>query len=696
MSDLPVPDSAEFQVGPTGPSIGFMARMILEGPFSAILMDRNLRVFEVARAWTQETNIPRETLLGRPIHQLIHDDASQAELFTRSLNGERTFGQPVRIDRPVGGHFWLRLESAPWYDEAGAVAGVMSFGRNVTTIVESRQALERSEHRLKMALDMDQTLVWEKNLKTGEVYMSGTLGQPLPGLESGKSVLELVHPDDQKMVRREWRRHVSRGAAYETEVRLPGVDGKEKWLHSVQTLVRDSDGRAESILGVVKDVTKRRTAEAEIERLAFRDTLTGLSNRAFFQRRFSDAVENAQRRHGTMGLIMLDVDHFKDVNDSFGHDAGDFLLQSIAALFDRAFRKTDLVARLGGDEFAIAMPDATDATALIRPVNTFLDLLKEPIEHRGKHFNIGVSIGAALLSPDEDAAQLLKNADIALYEAKYAGRGRVVLFQPAMRTVVETRTNLLREVREGILRNEFVLYYQPVVDIVDINNQCVTGFEALMRWVHPTKGVLTPAHFMAAFEDQDLSLRLGEVTLNAAFQQMRLWLDQGVTFGRVAVNVSSAQFRSGKLATTVQAKLQLWNIPPECLTIEVTENVYMGWSWDAVSETIRTLHNTGVQIALDDFGTGYASLANLRQFPIDRLKIDKSFIQNPDDNAIVRAVIGLGSSMGMKVIAEGVENIEQLDLLRQQGCDQVQGFHFSQAMPAGEVPEYLRLFGTGK
>lgn len=667
-----------------------MSRMVLEGPFPAMLIDRDLRVFEVAKAWTQETGIPRETLVGQSIHTLVHE-AAQFELFQRSLNGERTIGQALRIERMGGGYFWLRLESAPWYDETGAVAGVLSFGRNVTTIVESHQALERSERRLKMALDIDQTLVWEKNLRTGEVYMSGKLAQPLAGLESGKSVLELVHPDDQKMVRREWRRHISRGAAYEAEVRLPGSAGKDIWLHTVQTLVRDANGRAECLLGVVKDVTARRAAEAEIERLAFRDVLTGLSNRAFFQRRFSEAVENAQRRRGTLGLIMLDIDHFKDVNDTFGHDTGDFLLQSVATLFGRAFRKTDLVARLGGDEFAIAMPDATDAANMLRPVNAFMDLLKEPMEHRGKHFNIGVSIGAALLSPGEDAAELLKAADIALYEAKYAGRGRVVLFQEAMRTVVETRTHLLREVREGILRNEFVLHYQPVVDIRD---RRVTGFEALMRWMHPTKGLLTPAHFMAAFEDQDLSLKLGEVALNAAFQQMRAWLDQAVAFGRVAVNISSSQFRTGKLAKTIQAKLELWNVPPECLTIEVTENVYMGWSWDAVSETIRTLHSTGVQIALDDFGTGYASLANLRQFPIDHLKIDQSFIQNPEDNAIVRAVIGLGSSMGMKVIAEGVETIEQLGLLREQGCDQVQGFYLSQAMPAGDVPQFLRQFDT--
>jgi EAL domain-containing protein (putative c-di-GMP-specific phosphodiesterase class I) len=213
-----------------------------------------------------------------------------------------------------------------------------------------------------------------------------------------------------------------------------------------------------------------------------------------------------------------------------------------------------------------------------------------------------------------------------------------------------------------------------------------------MRWRHPEQGLLLPDHFMAAFEDQELSLRLGEIAFDRALVQMRAWMDQGLDFGRVAVNVSPAQFRSSRLAEAVLDKLRYWGVPPDKLTIEVTENVYMGWSSDVVGSTIRDLHDAGVMIALDDFGTGYASLANLRQFPIDRLKIDRSFVQNPEDEAIVRAVIGLGASMGMKVIAEGVERPDQLNNLTRYGCDQVQGYHFARPMPALEVPDFLHRF----
>jgi EAL domain-containing protein (putative c-di-GMP-specific phosphodiesterase class I) len=215
-----------------------------------------------------------------------------------------------------------------------------------------------------------------------------------------------------------------------------------------------------------------------------------------------------------------------------------------------------------------------------------------------------------------------------------------------------------------------------------------------MRWAHPEQGILTPARFMAAFEDQDLSLKLGDVAFECALKQMRQWLDDGIEFGRVAVNISSAQFRSGRLAEEIQERLARWAVPCERLTIEVTENVYMGWGSDLVRDTVRRLHEAGVMIALDDFGTGYASLANLRQFPIDRLKIDKSFVQNAEDEAIVKAVITLGSSMGMKVVAEGVEDAEQLAALARYGCDQVQGYHFGRPMPAGAVAGFIKGFGA--
>ena len=440
-----------------------------------------------------------------------------------------------------------------------------------------------------------------------------------------------------------------------------------------------------------EDISDRIAASARIEFLAYRDTLTSLPNRAAFQKSFEAAVIAAEQSGEMFGVIMIDVDHFKDINDTLGHDAGDALLLRLSDLLRRAFRKSDTVARLGGDEFAVVLRDLAGPADLVRPIEALQALLRSPIEHAGRSFAISASLGAALHEDrDADPLHLLKNADVALYEAKTGGRNRCVVFQPSMRTQVEQRVELLREVRLGLAQGEFDLYYQPVVDIG--NNQ-VVGFEALMRWKHPEQGVLAPGAFMAAFEDTDLALKLGEVAFDRALAQMRAWLDAGVAFGRVAINVSTEQFRSGRLASDIAAKLARWDVPASCLTIEVTENVYMGWGADVVASTVCQLHDAGVMIALDDFGTGYASLANLRQFPVDRLKIDKSFVQNAEDDAIVRAVINLGASMGMKVVAEGVERPDQLATLSRYGCDQVQGFHFARPMPAADVAGFISGFG---
>ncbi len=454
---------------------------------------------------------------------------------------------------------------------------------------------------------------------------------------------------------------------------------------------------------VVNDFRRRRAMielnrrEQALERLAYVDALTGLPNRALFQQEFVQAVERAARRDGKVGLIMLDLDHFKDVNDTVGYEAGDALLKSVAERLSQAYRKTDTVVRLGGDEFAVILPHIAGAEDLARPTEKVMELLRHPLEHGGKTLSITASVGAAIYPDDDaDAAQLLKNADIALHEAKAKGRNRITRFEPPMRAAVEKRIEMLREVRAGLARGEFVLHYQPLIALGKRGAHQVAGFEGLMRWKHPMRGLLTPAVFMSAFEDQELGLKLGEAALDGAISKMREWMDAGVAFGRVAVNVSACQFRTGNLADTVLAKLGKWGVPPERLAIEVTETVYMGWGAEVVAEAVRALHKAGVQIALDDFGTGYASLSNLKQFPIDRLKIDRAFVQNEADRAIVKAVIALGSGLGMQVVAEGVEEPDQLAFLTACGCDQAQGFHFARPMPAEEVATFVAGFGAGK
>ncbi len=500
----------------------------------------------------------------------------------------------------------------------------------------------------------------------------------------------LFSPDAREDVRRAVERLVQDGAPLDREFEIAAEGGGVRWIRCMAEAAVEG-GRAVRVTGTLQDVTSQRRQVAEMEDLAFRDPLTGLPNRVLFQARFSAAVEQARRQGEKVGLIMLDLDHFKDVNDTLGHDAGDALLLSVADRLVSTFRRTDTVARLGGDEFAVILPGVRGADDMERPTRLLMELLRNPLQHGGNSLTISVSVGAALYpQDDEDAGQLLKNADIAMYRAKDTGRNKIVAFRPEMRSEVEKRIHLLREVRAGVQAGEFVLYYQPLVDIAEPRR--VTGLEALMRWRHPKRGLLLPGLFLAAFEDPECSLALGEVALDTAMRQMRDWMDQGVPFGRVAVNLSASQFRTGGVAETIMKKLEHWRVPPERLTVEVTENVYMGWGSEAVSDTVRTLHEHGVMIALDDFGTGYASLANLKQFPIDRLKIDRSFVQNREDAPIVRAVLSLGSSLGMKVVAEGVETDEQLKMLEVLGCDQAQGYYFARPMPAHDVAGFLAGF----
>ena len=660
---------------------------VRHAPFAAALVDNAFRLTAVSPDWEAQ---------GLSPDLLIGDDFRRALVSPEDIDSlERcvAFGEPFSRYRAISlngaePRIW-RTEFAATLADSGRTLAVIVTARDVSGYAETALKAERDQQRLRMALELDDLMVREYDLRTGEIYCSGTSPELEKWCLFKHDPLEIVHPDDRERMA-ELVRNRKDGEAQVFEFRLNRDDGVETWVRSVGKKFLGADGKPERLVNLFKDITDRRRQTEAIETLAFKDSLTGLPNRALFQHRFQEAVTASETLGEMFGLIMIDVDHFKDINDTLGHDAGDALLKRLAGMLQRAFRAGDTVARLGGDEFAVILRGLHGEADMMRPIKTLQDLLRRPIEHAGRSFTASASIGAALHGdPDADPAHMIKNADIALYRAKEAGRNRSILFEPSMRSEVEQRIELLRDVRAALTADEFVLYYQPVVDIREGK---VAGFEALMRWNHPEQGVLPPARFMAAFEDQDLSLKLGDVAFERALRQMRAWMDQGVEFGRVAVNISAAQFRSGRLAEEVQDRLARWNVPCDRLTIEVTENVYMGWGSDLVSDTVKRLHDAGVMIALDDFGTGYASLANLRQFPIDRLKIDKSFVQNTEDEAIVKAVITLGTSMGMKVVAEGVEDAAQLKALEHYGCDQVQGYHFGRPMPADQVAGFLEGF----
>jgi diguanylate cyclase (GGDEF)-like protein len=526
-----------------------------------------------------------------------------------------------------------------------------------------------------------ETLVWDD-----EIYR--IYGIPPESPPSNDLIVARYDPEVREASRQRLNALFHHAVSYDVEMHGTRPNGENFWVRSMAE-PEIVDGQLTRIFGAVQDITDRKLAEERMRDLAFRDPLTGLPNRASFINRLDEAVRAAQDQGVRVALLKFDVDHFREVNDAVGHKTGDGLLQTIASTLWQEFSTVGTIARIGGNEFALMLSGA-EADKGERYAEAFIEQTKILFGGHGAVLPIGLSCGIAVF-PDHgpDSEAIIKNAKVALLEAKARQRGKVVVFDPNMRETLDAKNALLRRVWAGVDSREFVLFYQP---IVSLSSGKVSGLEALIRWNDPEFGLLAPGHFKAAFDDLELALALGDMVLHMAIGQMRQWLDAGVEFGSVAVNLSTAQFRRGDLAENVLGKLHRAYVPPERLTLEVTENVYMAWGADAVAETVRTLHTAGVQIALDDFGTGYASLTHLRQFPIDKLKIDKSFVHSPGSVAIVDAVINMGHSLGMQVIAEGVEKPEQLSLLRLKGCDAVQGYIFAKPMEADRVAAFVAGF----
>ncbi|ESW92391.1 MULTISPECIES: EAL domain-containing protein [unclassified Mesorhizobium] len=432
-----------------------------------------------------------------------------------------------------------------------------------------------------------------------------------------------------------------------------------------------------------EDITERRRAEERMSHLAHYDTLTDLPNRSMFRERLDQAMAGDT----PLAIFSLDLDRFKAVNDTWGHPAGDWLLKCVAERLRHSLRSdTDMVARLGGDEFAILQFNPKGSTDAEQLAKRIVAVVSQPFRDKGREMHVGISLGIALYPGDgKDADTLLKNADMALYSGKSEGRNVYRFFEPGMDALVRARLALETDLETALKRREFVLEFQPITNIASGK---IVGAEALMRWNSPTRGLVAPDDFIAAAEDSGLIVPLGEWALKQACSVAAGW-PPGM---RIAVNVSAVQIRSADFARSVISALAVSGVPASRLELEITETVLMDES-ETVLKTLRQLRELGIRIALDDFGTGYSSLGYLRRFPVDKIKIDRSFIHdidNKDTAAIVRTIIGLGAELGITVTAEGVETEAQLDILRKAGCVEVQGFLIGMPSKAADMARLLK------
>jgi diguanylate cyclase (GGDEF)-like protein/PAS domain S-box-containing protein len=477
---------------------------------------------------------------------------------------------------------------------------------------------------------------------------------------------------------------------YSKEKRYIHKDGHALWVNLNVSLVRDDAGQPNYLISVIEEISHRKQVEGELQHLAHYDALTGLPNRALLQDRLSRAIAQAKRSTQKMAVIVIDIDHFNHINDSLGQDWGDQILIEIGRRLCSGIREGDTVARQGGDDFIVVLADVADEESVMLATTHMLAELGKPLPIQEHVIYPTASIGISLYPKDgENSQTLLKNAESAMYQAQNAGGNNFQFYVQEMNASTLDRLKLEAGMRRALECNEFVLHYQPQLDI---ESGRIVGVEALLRWQPPGQAMIPPGQFIGLAEENGLIIPIGEWVLHTACTQSKTWQDAGLPPIRMAVNISARQFKQGDLVDVVKRALQQTGCNPDSLELEMTESVIIE-NADAAVTTMRQLSEMGVHLSIDDFGTGYSSLSYLKRFPINLLKIDQSFVRDittdNDDAAIVKAVIALAHSMKLKVIAEGVETIEQLTFLRQQNCNQMQGYYFSRPLPAAQVEALL-------
>jgi diguanylate cyclase (GGDEF)-like protein len=468
-------------------------------------------------------------------------------------------------------------------------------------------------------------------------------------------------------------------------------DGSELWNDFYIAPVRDESGMVTHFVAALYDITSMKRYEAELEFQASRDTLTGLINRHMLRHHLEQAIGAAERQKQALWVVFVDLDRFKFVNDTLGHKAGDTLLRTVAGRLRAAVREADTVARLGGDEFIMILPEQDELTLDTRSLQRIMDAVAAPVTLGGHTLFMTCSIGVACYPNDgTDGETLIKHADIAMYRGKQTGRNNFQFYTPAMNEQALERLRIEGDLRNALDHGEFLLHYQPKVDLASGR---VVGSEALIRWLHPQLGMVSPARFIGLAEETGLILPIGAWVLRTACTQCRQWQLAGHDDISVSVNLSVGQFLQKDLVSSIADVLADTGLPPASLEIELTESLMMTDVEHAIG-ILAGMKKLGIRLSIDDFGTGYSSLAYLKRFPIDVLKIDRSFVRDitidADDAAITASIISLARHLKLRVIAEGVETDEQLDYLRHYGCDEIQGYLFSPPVAAEKFEQILR------
>ena len=647
----------------------------------------NLRCIFANKAYAHNFGLDEISVVGKTVPEIIGAGAFATiePYIDRAMQGET-----VRYERQSrladGNERTIEVTLIPHFDESGTAAAAFVMINDITRHHEAEKAIRESEERLRKFADAT---------TEGIVFIDGgTI------VDCNGAVARMMHSTHEQLIGRRFAEFIApedfetvmsnRRAGFERtyEVTIVRDDGSR---FPIETVGKDMVyAGVTHRMSVMRDITDRKHAEARIQFLAHHDTLTHLPNRALLLDRIQVILAGARRNETEVGIMFIDLDNFKTINDSLGHYAGDELLKRVASTLQSCLRDVDLVGRLGGDEFVVVLGDLANAEDIAAVAEKISEAIGEPFSLEGQMLSVSASIGVSVFPRDgETPDSLIRNADAAMYLAKDRGRNNWQFFQPSLNRQAFQALALESGIRKAIKELEFTLHYQPVIRT---NTSQPVTMEALVRWQHPELGLLGPDHFISVAEHRGLIIPIGRWVINEAIYQAREWANLGVSIP-VAINLSAVQFKQKDLVEDIANRLNEYGVSGEMIELELTESLFLE-DVGAMTKTLGRLKDLGVSLAVDDFGTGYSSLAYLKRYPIDKVKIDRSFVRDiprdADDVAITVAIINLAASLNLKVVAEGVETQEQAHFLEEHQCDFLQGYLISRPLPAADALAWLK------
>ena len=656
----------------------------------AILKQSDMSVYDINDSFLQAAQYDRDELVGKSLYELnIFEQNDSLDKATDQLSRKGHFWNHEMTFNTKHGHKVPSLVSAT-YIEIEDEACVLCIAKDVSELRQTDEMLRQSEQRFRGAFENSPAGIILLDLE-GKIFETNNFAEAVLGYE--KSALKGMHisrllPSEERSGFKKTLHRLLAGqdASARSERRMLREDNLEVWTNFHIVLQNDVSGNPLYLIGQFADITEMKSSQSRMERMAFYDTLTNLANRRLFYDRLGQAVDHAQRSGHLSALLYLDLDQFKRVNDTLGHEIGDILLQEVSTRLTSCVRKEDTVARLGGDEFTVLLFDIKSPSDASLVADKILKSLRQPQNISGHQLVVTTSIGITIVPQDgTEPNSLMKNADLAMYRAKDHGRNTYHFYSEEMNTNAIKRLRTEYELRRAMDRQEFVLYYQPKIRLSD---QAIVGVECLIRWEHPERGLLSPYEFIDIAEETGAIVDMGTWIIQEACQTGKLLYEQAKRSIQIAINISPRQFKDHNLVSTIRRNLRETGLNPAMLEIEITETMLMG-DIEAVSMTVQQLHELGVRLAIDDFGTGYSSLSYLKKFPINTVKVDRSFImdipESEDDKAITSAVIAMAHKLNMEVVAEGVETKAQYEFLVEHECEYAQGFLFAKPLPLSHL-----------